>query len=35
MDRGDDVVTHIEELVATFLVNREHTGADAPRDGES
>jgi hypothetical protein len=34
MDRGDDVVTHIEELVTTFLVNREHTGSDAPRDRE-
>ena len=34
MDRGDDVVTHIEELVTTFLVNREHTGADAARDRE-
>jgi hypothetical protein len=32
MDRGDDVVTHIEDLVTTFLVNREHAGSDAPRD---
>jgi hypothetical protein len=34
VDRGDDVVAHIEELVTTFLVNREHTGPDAPRDRE-
>ncbi|MHB8106995.1 MAG: hypothetical protein ACYDH4_06150 [Candidatus Cryosericum sp.] len=32
MDRGDDVVAHVEELVATFLVNREHAGSDVPRD---
>ena len=32
MDRGDDVVTHIEDLVTTFLVNREHAGADVPHD---
>jgi hypothetical protein len=32
MDRGDDVVTLVEELVTTFLVNREHTGSDVPRD---
>ena len=32
MDRGDDVVANIEDLVTTFLVNREHTGPDAPRD---
>jgi hypothetical protein len=32
MDRGDDVVAHIEDLVTTFLVNREHTGSDVPRD---
>jgi hypothetical protein len=32
MDRGDDVVTHVEELVTTFLVNREHVGSGTPRD---
>ena len=32
MDRGDNIVTRIEDLVTTFLVNREHTGSDAPRD---
>jgi hypothetical protein len=32
MDRGDNVVAHIEDLVTTFLVNREHTGSDVPRD---
>jgi hypothetical protein len=32
MDRGDDVVTHVEELVTTFLVNREHAGSSIPRD---
>jgi len=31
MDQGDSVVTRIEELVGTFLVNREHAGLDAPR----
>lgn len=35
MDRGDDVVTNIEDLVTTFLVNREHAGTDIPRDRES
>jgi len=34
MDRGDDVVTHIEELVTTFLFNREQTGSDTSRDSE-
>lgn len=34
MDRGDDVVTHIEELVTSFLVNREHTGTDVSRSRE-
>lgn len=34
MDRGDDVVSHIEELVTTFLVNREQTGTATPRDSE-
>jgi hypothetical protein len=32
MDRGDDVVMHVEELVTTFLVNREHVGSGTPRD---
>jgi hypothetical protein len=32
VDRGDNVVTRIEDLVTTFLVNREHTGPDIPRD---
>jgi len=31
-DRGDNIVTRIEDLVTTFLVNREHTGSDVPRD---
>lgn len=34
MDRGDDVITHVEDLVTTFLVNREHVGPDTPRSKE-
>jgi hypothetical protein len=29
-DRGDDAVTRVEELVTTFLVNREHMGSGTP-----
>ena len=32
MDRDDDVVTLVEDLVTTFLVNREHSGSDVLRE---
>lgn len=34
MERGDSVVTRIEELVTTFLINREHAGSDTPGERE-